>query len=105
MEIVPKGSFCFNLNENLNFTCRAEEVKKISITIEGFGSVTFRRNSDKFEKLGPFDLTLSKAESSHISETFSTFEVLGSIQNATNSFNVACVDSTSHKEMLSFTLS
>ena len=102
MEIAPKGSYCFNLNENLNFTCRAEETNKITITIEGVGSVIFRRNSGRFEKLGPFDLT---AESNQISEALTTFEVLGSIQNANNSFNVTCVDSTSHEEMLSFILS
>ena len=101
--MFPEGPSCFNFNENLYFNCRANKTNIISIAIEGFGSMSFIRNSNKFDRLGPFDLTLL-TEPDPKDPLFTTFEVMGNLQNATNSFNISCVDSTS-KEVLSFIIS
>ena len=63
-------------DEQVAVVCTANRTNFIELTIDGHGSHTFERNSQKEAKLGPLSLNLTKADIDPDSFFLSVFEVV-----------------------------
>ena len=73
--------------------CTANHTNFIELTIDGHGSHTFERNSQKEAKLGPLSLNLTKADIDPNSFFLSVFEVVAIANDVcTNIPRIGCKD-------------
>ena len=63
--------------EEVTIVCNANRTTFITISVNGYGSHTFERNSKKSAQLGPFDLNVTKAETDPHNYFLTPFEVVG----------------------------
>lgn len=63
--------------EEVTIVCNANHTTFITISVNGYGSHTFERNSKKLAQLGPFNLNLTKADTDPHNRFLTTFEVVG----------------------------